>query len=226
MSAIPTSETSGSTEAVASAVSTFASTTGIAHQVRSARKTFRVVLSTSGDINTASNTAEQTVEARRIYPHVFDEATKTGEALTLIQKAIEDVRLAIDDFTDANLQSIGTRFSQIALLLKKAYGISHANDPFAAVISFVRRAILIFAPEDASLPQLNSLLVALKKLADNPLLSLDDATDLIDKLTDDGWDGQHEAVEKIVAMLLNEQENEMEGTIEAMKKLLANERAA
>lgn len=212
-------------ESLSIANSSVVRTTEITTQLKPISRIVEVVSRTSTDSDSPQEATEAIAEAHRIYPHVFDEATNAGEALGYIRAAIQDARDALDDFGDANLQSIGTRLSQIAQLLKKAYSISHANDPFAAVISFLRRATLTLSPEDITFPQLNSLLGALKQIADNPLLSLDEATDLIEKLTSDGWTGEHEAVEKIVTMLIDAQGQEAVATIGAMKKLLTSEGA-
>lgn len=210
-------------ESLSVANSSVVRTTEITTQLKPISRIVEVVSRTSTDSNSPQEATEAIAEAHRIYPHVFDEATNTGEALGYIREAIQDARDALDDFGEVNLQSIGMRLSQIAQLLKKAYSISHANDPFAAVISFLRRAALTLSPEDITLPQLNSLLGALKQIADNPLLSLDEATDLIENLSSNGWTGEHEAVEQIVKMLIDAQGQETVATIEAMKKLLTPE---
>jgi hypothetical protein len=165
---------------------------------------------TGTEIDKSVRSKESLSSTDRLYPHVFDPASAAGEALVHVQSAINDIQLAIDDYGDADLISVSSRLSQVGASMKKAHTHADFNECFGAVTSFVRRATLAAVPEDITRPALNSVLSGLRQLRLNPLLGLDEATDLIDRLSTDGWNGSHTTVEKIISALLAESDLDYE----------------
>lgn len=167
------------------------------------------------EIDKSVRSTESLFSTDRLYPHVFDPTSAAGEALVHVQSAINDAQFALDDYGDADLISVSSRLSQVAASMKKAHTHSDFNECFGAVTSFVRRATLAAVPENITRPALNSMLSGLRQLSSNPLLGLDEATDLIDRLSTEGWNGSHSAVEKIISALLTESDLDYE-QIQAM----------
>lgn len=142
----------------------------------------------------------------RIYPHVFDESNLAGQALIYLQSAITDAKEAIDAFGEPDLQEVTTRLTHIAAAMGKAHLLTEFNESFGGVVSYVRRATLLITSEDISRSALNSLLQALMSVAANPMLDLDEATDLIDKLAHDGWKGEHRLANELIMALTEDSE--------------------
>lgn len=143
------------------------------------------------------------LSAERIYPHIFDENVKAGQALVYIRSALNDAREAVDAFGEPDLQSVGTRLTQISVAMSKAYPDTDFNESLGAVVSFIRRATLIASGYEVSRSALNSLVNVLGQLTANPMLDLDDASDIVDMLTNDGWQGQHRLVDEMVKILMD-----------------------
>ena len=76
------------------------------------------------------------------------------------------------------------------------------NEPLGASISYIRRATLLTSIDDISRSSLNSLIQALDFINDNPYLTLDEATDLIDKLSKEGWKGELDLSSELISALL------------------------
>jgi hypothetical protein len=144
----------------------------------------------------------------RIYPHVFDEDIKAGQVLVLLKSAINDANDAIDAFGEPDLQSVSTRLTNIAVAMSKAHSLTDFNESLGGVVSYIRRAMLAASKDDLSRSALNSLLHVLKMMAVNPMIDLDDATDLVDKLSNEGWKGEHKLADEIIAALVAETEIE------------------
>lgn len=139
----------------------------------------------------------------RMYPHVFDMQLEGGEVLVLVQVALKDVQTALNDFSNADLQTLSSRLSQVAAAMKKAQSLTYFNESFGAVVSFIRRATLSAVVADISLSALNALLSVLHTLLSNPMLNLDEASDLVERLSDEGWKGEHSVAGEILSALLD-----------------------
>ncbi|MDO9142319.1 MAG: hypothetical protein Q7U38_18530 [Methylobacter sp.] len=142
----------------------------------------------------------------RIYPHIFDEDTQTGQAIAIIRNALDDAKLALEDLGEPNFQSVTTRLTQIAAAMSKAYPLTSFNESLGAVIAFIRRATLVASIDEISRPSLNALVHVLQSIALNPMIDLDDASDLVDKLSNEGWRGENGIANQLIAALLDDYE--------------------
>ncbi|NMF99690.1 hypothetical protein GPA27_20130 [Aromatoleum toluolicum] len=140
----------------------------------------------------------------RVYPQLFDDEGPAGQARTLIVRALNDARLALDAFGEADLDSIGSRLAAIAALMAEAHRLTYFNESLGAVVSFIRRATLVANSADTSRPALNALMHVLKSLSENPAIDLEDAGELIDILSHEGWCGEHELGAMLIAAVLGD----------------------
>jgi hypothetical protein len=69
-------------------------------------------------------------------------------------------------------------------------------------VSYVRRAVLCAAVPDLETQQLMLLARSLVSLHQQPMVSLDEATDMIEELENAGWRGRHSDVAAFVAALV------------------------
>lgn len=145
----------------------------------------------------------------RIYPHAFDDSDMAGQARVFVLKALEDARLALESFGEADLGSIGTRLSLIAAAMNSAHPLTEFNENLGAVVSFIRRAMLTMSGSDTTRPALNALVHVLQSLSLNPMIDLDDASDLVDKLVNEGWRGEHGIADELVAALFADSDAEV-----------------
>jgi hypothetical protein len=142
----------------------------------------------------------------RIYPHVFDENVKAGQALNYLRSALSDANAAIDAFGIPDLQAVGSRLAQIAATMSKVHSLTDFNESLGGVVSFIRRATLAAANAELSRSTLNCLIHALELMVANPMLDLDEATDLVDNLTNEGWHGEHILANELIRALLDDSE--------------------
>jgi len=152
---------------------------------------------------TDENFATGILPVERMYPHIFDEDIKSGQALGYIRSAISDAQVAIDAFGEPDLQTVGTRLTQIAVMMSKAHTLTDFNESLGALVSFIRRATLAASSVDVSRSALNALVNVLESAAANPMLDLDEASDLVEKLSDQGWRGEHALANDIVNALVD-----------------------
>lgn len=83
-----------------------------------------------------------------------------------------------------------------------AYPLTEFNESLGGVVAFVRRATLAASSAELSRSALNALVYALQSLVSNPMLDLDEASDFVDKLANEGWQGEHKVADELVATLL------------------------
>lgn len=57
--------------------------------------------------------------------------------------------------------------------------------------------------DEFSRSALNSLVHVLGIMAMNPMMDLDEASDLVDKLTNDGWRGEHRLANELIMALVD-----------------------
>lgn len=170
-------------------------------------------LKTSDNEESDENISGNQSPVDRIYPHIFDEAAETGQAVNYINSALNDAQSALDAFDDTDFQTINTRITQVASAMKQAYPLTLFNESLGIVISYIRRAALAASIDDISYASLNALVHVLQSIAFNPMIDLDDASDLVDKLSDQGWNGEHKTANQLIDTLLNNtefNENELE----------------
>lgn len=145
----------------------------------------------------------ESLSVERIYPHVFDENTMAGQAVIFLRSAIKDANVAIDAFGEPDLQTVGTRLTQIAATMGKVHAMTEFNESLGAIVSFIRRATLTVSNDEFSRSALNSLAHVLGLMASNPMMDLDEASDLVDKLSNDGWRGEHKLANELIMALIN-----------------------
>jgi len=149
----------------------------------------------------ATQTEEPPAPTSRVYPHVFDESQVPGKALLHIRNALRDARAAADAFGEPNLSAVASHLSNVAASMSAAYPLTDFNESLGAVVAHIRRAALITPFENINRSALNALISALDAMAVNPLIDLSEASDLIEALADEGWNGEHELVDKLVTAL-------------------------
>ncbi|SEI45579.1 hypothetical protein [Frateuria terrea] len=169
-------------------------------QVWEAFATFSDELGTKFISNAAS--LDEIASADRLYPQFFDEHTEAGQLQTYIDRARTDARRALESYATADLDTVGSSLATIAALMKEAYKKTTFNEDYGAVVSFIRRAALAATPDELTLPALNSLVSVLASLASNPAVKLSEAVDMTDTLREQGWRGDHEAVNALVKLLM------------------------
>jgi hypothetical protein len=138
----------------------------------------------------------------RAYPHLMEAAQPT---ISLMHHCLDDARLALNSFEDADFPGVAMRLSAIAAQCATAHSLTTFNESFGAVVSFIRRAAIAADVVEISRPELNAIINALNKLTNNPMISLRDAADILSELSDCGWIGEYTAVERLLASLLNEE---------------------
>ncbi len=144
------------------------------------------------------------VPVERLYPQFYDRNVAAGEAVVLVQSAIQDARHLLQDFASADLDGIGSGLATIASLMSKTHKLTSFNEDFGAVVSFIRRATLVASQADVTRESLNALLNALIRLSANPAIDLGEAADTIDHLSAAGWADRDEALTEIINFLFDE----------------------
>lgn len=160
------------------------------------------------DVISRSNYSSEKSSVIKLYPHLFDEETEAGAVIACMRNALRDAELALDAYDDNDFQELSTRIFQIAAAMKKASPLTTFNESLGAVVSYIRRATLAIDIVDISRSALNALIQALHSIIDNPMLDLDDASDLVDNLSDHHWNGDHQGARRLVAVLLKDFESD------------------
>lgn len=141
---------------------------------------------------------------RRAYPSVFDADSPSAPALLILSNAVQETVKAIDCYSDSDLEGVGNRLDVIAALMSQAHSNAGFNPALGAMVSFIRRAALFASPTEVSLPQLMSLAKVIRRMHEDPLISLDSATDFIDELKTQNWIGANPAIAALVSALFQE----------------------
>lgn len=139
----------------------------------------------------------------RVYPHIYDDSLGSGLAMSLVEKAQGQIAQAIEFFSDGDLQSLSAALSNAALVLATAHEHTNFNDSFGALISHLRRGLLLLSPADVQLAQLMSVGKALNLLHEHPMMTLDQATDEVEALEKAGVHGEHQAIELFLQSLID-----------------------
>ncbi|MCA8013820.1 hypothetical protein LGM38_17370 [Burkholderia vietnamiensis] len=182
----------------------------VANWVQAANRVFEV----STVYTSASVAPERTEPAiapapEQVYPHLFDPQGMSGQALAIVDGALDDARSALIAFGDSELETVTSRLAQIAAAMQTAHKLTSFNEDFGAVISFIRRACLTADATEVTRQMLNALVHALGSLKRAPALDLEDAGDLVDSLEDAGWKGEHPAVDALMAVLFSDESTEV-----------------
>jgi hypothetical protein len=139
----------------------------------------------------------------RIYPHIFDENTDAGSMLILVRNAHNDAELALESFAAPDLQGVATYLTSVSNLIRESHRYAEFNRSLGALLSFLRRATLVTPIESINRSALNALVSSLHSITSNPMLDLDDASMLIEQLLNEGWMGELESVEQLIADVLS-----------------------
>ncbi|MBL8377241.1 MAG: hypothetical protein JNM79_05200 [Burkholderiales bacterium] len=139
-----------------------------------------------------------------LYPHAFDENEEIGQSLKLLSLARQDIEVALDAFSSANFEEVGTRLSCVSVTIAKAYEISQAHKEFRTILAFIRRAVLFASPTEISRSALNELATSLAFLSTKPFLDLDEIADLSERLIREGLVGSHPVSNEVLKALLDE----------------------
>ncbi|MFH1493721.1 MAG: hypothetical protein ABIG70_02870 [Pseudomonadota bacterium] len=152
----------------------------------------------------------------RIYPHLFDDSGPAARVRILIQRAIDDANIALEAFGEADLEGVGTRLTYIASTMSAAYEVIDFNESLAGAIAFLRRSTVTASGFDVSRSALNCLVQVLNSLRINPMVDLDEAAELVDTLSREGWNGEHLAIEALIAALIPNSVNSDDGEFEGL----------
>lgn len=153
------------------------------------------------------------LRAERIYPHVFDENTNAGKVINHINQAKQELEKAIDAFGKPDLPSVLSSLTNISVLFNTSYPFIDFNRDLRSLVGFMKRATLVTPEEDISRSSLNALTSVIDSVIQNPMLNLNDASDMCERLSREGWKGEIEAVNILVKALLEEgtlEENQIE----------------
>lgn len=170
-----------------------------------------VVLETTESV---AQSAEAAPLIRRAYPLVFDDDSPFAPVLLTLSSAVQESAKAIENYSDGDLEGVGSRLAFIAALMSQAHPHTEFNPALGAMVSFVRRATLFANSTEVNLPQLMSLAKAIRQVHENPLISLDYATDLIDELKAQSWIGANPAVAEFVSALFEENQDSNSNSVE------------
>ena len=157
--------------------------------------------------------SDRPLRVERIYPHVFDVNTNAGKVLDLINQANQELEKAIDAFGKPDLPSVLSSLTNISVLFNTSYAFIDFNRDLRALVGFMKRATLVTPEEDISRSSLNALTSVIDSVIQNPMLNLNDASDMCERLSREGWKGEIDAVNILVKALLDEgilEENQIE----------------
>lgn len=129
------------------------------------------------------------VSQAAIYPHIFDEGLSKGAAWAELQGGMERLDKCIDAYGDGDIAGVAARLSEVALVLKSVHSKLDRNDPQAALVGFMRRAVLAASPDEVSRSTLESMRSVVRTMQSAPVMSLSEAADLSDQLETNGWNG-------------------------------------
>jgi hypothetical protein len=139
----------------------------------------------------------------RAYPHIYDAAAgDSGAAMSLVAQAKQEANAAVDAWAEADLDGVSGKLAQLAATMAAAHEHTQFNESWGAVVSYIRRAALLTGAHEVTMAGLMLLPKSLNTLYAQPMLTLDDATDLIERLEAAGWRGRHEGVAGFVQALL------------------------
>lgn len=142
----------------------------------------------------------------RLYPHFFDGNEAPGKARVFIVNALSDARLALESFGANDFEDVATRLSLIASTMSRAHPLTAFNESLGSVVSYIRRATITMNAGEITRAGLNVLVFVLSELTRNPAIDLEEAVDLVDKLSTEGWQGDHAVVQAMIAALFDDNE--------------------
>ena len=182
----------------------FASTTSTPNNIYSLpTKIIRSELSSTSTENSKYIDYTKMIPVDRIYPHIFDENTDAGSMLVLVRNALSDAESALESYAVPDLQGVTTYLTNVSNLMRESHRFADFNRSLGALLSFLRRATLVTPIENINRSALNALVSSLQSIASNPMLDLDDASILIERLLNDGWKGELESVDLLIAEILS-----------------------
>ena len=134
--------------------------------------------------------------------------------------ALDDARSALDAYGEADFESVSARLTYIATAMQHIHRLTEFNENLGAVLSFLRRAVLLADAAEVQRSALNALVQALDVVSSNPMIELDEAAEIEDKLSHEGWQGDSGIADALVAALLGDGAEEDQALLEQLKPLL------
>jgi hypothetical protein len=144
--------------------------------------------------------------AKRAYPLAYDPEGPAGSALRLLNEVQQLTQSMTDAYGEGDLATVGSRLTVAAGVLGKAYPHTAFNPALGSTVSFLRRATLLASADQCGFEELMGLAKAARHIAENPLISLDDAAEVVMQLEAQGWTGADPDVAKFVSALFGEEE--------------------
>lgn len=138
----------------------------------------------------------------RVYPHIFDRAQPTGLVIELVKESSSEAKLALESFGEPDMSSMCTHLTNIAVKMREAYPLAGFNRSLASVIAFLRRSTLLASSSDINRASLNLLITTLNAILIDPMINLNDATDMVDNLSRHGWRGEKAEVDSLFSALI------------------------
>lgn len=155
-----------------------------------------------------NNTTLERSPVDRVYPHIFDNQTISGGVLALFKDSVSEAKLAVEAYNEPDMVAVGTRLTNIAVIMSKAHPMADFNRSLSGVISYIRRATLTTPAVQIDRPALNIMINVLNAILLDPMINLDDASDLTEKLSQYGWTGELDVIEKLIAALMTDTDDE------------------
>lgn len=140
---------------------------------------------------------------RDLYPHFFDESSgvSAAQATLSLREAIIDMEEVSDLILEPDFQTAWAVLGSVGAKIKRAEQFSSFNSALRGICIYCRKAIHKADVTQLSQQSVQSMIVAIRRLAENPTISLATAAELADNLEDNGWDGNNPLVDEIVEAL-------------------------
>lgn len=148
-----------------------------------------------------SSLVKNKTQANRVYPHIYDEYGPYQDSLKQIENAIKAIEMASSRYSHGDLSLISNKLSEAASYCKSAYKSAGFNSSFSSIVLFVKRAVLTAEVSEVSLDSLSCLEQTLRTLHQNPMLSLGDAAELSENLSEYQWRGESDVVDELLSIL-------------------------
>ncbi|MDR7151533.1 hypothetical protein J2W49_003509 [Hydrogenophaga palleronii] len=140
---------------------------------------------------------------RDLYPHFFDESSgvSAAQATSSLREAIIDMEEVSDLILEPDFHTAWAALGSAGAKIKRAEQFSSFNSALRGICIYCRKAIHKADATQLSQQSVQAMIVVIRRLADNPTISLATAADLADTLEDHGWDGNNPLVDEIVNAL-------------------------
>lgn len=140
---------------------------------------------------------------RDLYPHLFDESSgvSAAQATSSLREAIIDIEEVSELILEPDFHTAWAALGSAGAKIKRAEQFSSFNSALRGICIYCRKAIHKADATQLSQQSVQAMIVVIRRLADNPTISLATAAELADTLEDHGWDGNNPLVDEIVEAL-------------------------